>query len=100
MARMSCGASLASGHGADVTCKQFSARGLHSMVVTLDFDARNSASASDSFSLAGSLGLTPEIRDTYASNRRLAGTQFGVDFRGGGKSAPARSPSLVQTYGG
>src|SRR6202050_4301412 len=81
LARMTCGASLADGHAADA-----SRMSLSLVLVTPDFEARNSACFLDS-SRSGSLGLIPEIRDTYASNRRLAGTRSKVDFHGGGKSA-------------
>ena len=96
MARMSCcGASLITGPGAEhATYPQISV--VHAAP---SFHSQNSAR----FSYRPSDRSSPEIpgiRETYASNRRLAGARLGIDLRGGrGNDAGVGLPP-VQTYGG
>jgi hypothetical protein len=45
-------------------------------------------------------GVGPRIRDTYASDRRLAGAWYGIDLSGGREIEADHRLLLVQTYGG
>ena len=47
-----------------------------------------------------SFGVGPRIRDTYASDRRLAGAWHGIDLSGGRKIEAGQRLLWVQTYGG
>lgn len=95
MARMSCGASSITGPKAEHATYHripmvHSAPGFH---------GQNSARfsfGSDEFSSR----VTTRIRDTYASDRRLAGAWYGIDLSGGRKNDADHGLLLVQTYGG
>ncbi len=95
MARIGCGASSITGPGADdATYQQVSA--VHAAP---SFHRQNSARFSFS-DVEFSIGVGPRIRDTYASDRRLAGAWDGIDLSGGRRIEAGHRLLLVQTYGG
>ena len=95
MARISCGASLITGPGAeDATHPQISV--VHAAP---SFHGQDSARFSYS-SIDRSNGVRPRIRDRHASDRRLAGARLGIDLRGGRGNDAGHGLLLVQTYGG
>jgi hypothetical protein len=95
MARISCGASLITGPKADdATYHQVAV-----VPVAPSFYLRDSAR----FYLASiehAGGVTPQIRDIYASDRRLAGAGPDIDLPGGRESDIGHGLLSVQTYGG
>jgi hypothetical protein len=94
MARISCGASLITGPGADATHRRLAVG--HAAP---SFDGHDSAR----FCYDGnefSDGVRPRIRDTYAFDRRLAGARLGIDLRGGRGNDSGVRLLPVQTYGG
>lgn len=95
MARMSWGASSITGLEAEhATYHQVSV--VHAAP---SFD--NPSSARFSFgSVEFSIGVPPRIRDTYASDRRLAGAWRSIDLSGGREIEADHRLLLVQTYGG
>jgi hypothetical protein len=95
MARMSWGASLITGPVAeDATYQRLSV--VHAAT---SFHGQDSARFSYS-SVRNSIGVEPRIRDTYASDRRLAGARLGFDLPGGRENEAGYGLLLVQTYGG
>ncbi len=95
MARIGCGASSITGPGADdATYQQVSA--VHAAP---SFHGQDSARFFYS-SLEYSSGVGPRIRDTHASDRRLAGARLGIDLRGGRGNDAGDGLLFVQTYGG
>jgi hypothetical protein len=99
MARISCGASLITGPGADA-----SHRWLAVVHAAPSFHGQDSARffySSSKFPI----GVNPRIRDTYARDtyafdRRLAGARPGIDLRGGRNIDTGVGLLPVQTYGG
>jgi hypothetical protein len=95
MARISCGASLITGLGAeDATYHQVPV--VH---VAPSFHGQDSARFSFE-PVEFSIGVEPRIRDTHASDRRLAGARLGIDLSGGREIGADCELLLVQTYGG
>ena len=95
MARISCCASQIDGPKAEYAmCHQVSV--VHAAP---SFHSQDSARFSYSY-VDHSGGVRPRIRDTYASDRRLAGAWHGIDFSGGRKIEADQRLLLVQTYGG
>jgi len=95
MARIGCGASLITGLGAD------DATYLQVSVVHAARSFHGHASARSSYSYFDrSRGVIPRIRDTFASDRRLAGARIGIDLRGGRGNDAGGGLPFVQTYGG
>lgn len=94
MARTSWGASSMTGLKAeDATYHRIS-------VVHAAPSFHSQSSARFSFgSVESSSGVGPRIRDTYASDRRLAGARHGIDLPGG-RGNDGYGLLLVQTYGG
>ena len=95
MARISCGASIMTGIKAeDATYHRVS-------VVHAAPSFHSQDPARFSFSdVEFPFGVAPRIRDTYASDRRLAGARLGFDLSGGRKIEADHRLLLVQTYGG
>src|SRR5277367_5907395 len=80
MARISCGASMTTGPKAEDTA-------YHQVPVVRaasSFHVQDSARFFYS-SVTLSIGVEPRIRETYASDRRLAGARLGIDLPGGRK---------------
>ena len=95
MARISCGASLITGPGAEhATYPQISVVQAAPSFYRLN-SARFSFSSDEFLS-----GLDSRIRDTYAFDRRLAGARPGIDLRGGRGNDAGVGLLPVQTYGG
>ena len=95
MARISCGASIMTGLKAeDATYHRVSV--VHAAP---SFHRLNSARFSYS-SVKLSIGVAPRIRETYASDRRLAGARPGIDLPGGQGINTGVGLLPVQTYGG
>ena len=94
MARISCGASMTTGPKADTAYHQVSV--VHAAP---SFHGQDSARFFYN-SVKSSFGVDPQIRDTYASDRRLAGARLGFDLSGGRKIEADHRLLLVQTYGG
>ncbi len=95
MARISCCASQIDGPTAEYAmCHQVS-------VVHAAPSSHSQDSARFSFSdVEFPFGVAPRIRDTYASDRRLAGAWHGFDLSGGRKIEADQRLLWVQTYGG
>jgi len=94
MARISCGASLITGPGADAAHRQLAV-----VRVAPSFHGQDSARFSYSF-IEFPIGVRPRIRDIYAFDRRLAGARPGIDLRGGRANDTGVGLLPVQTYGG
>ena len=100
MARLSCYcAPLITGPGAEHAT--YPTPSVHAQVVQIAPSFSNLNSARFSFGLNYVSGrVKPRIRDTYASDRRLAGARLGIDLRGGRGNFAGVGLLPVQTYGG
>ena len=95
MARMSCGASSMTGPRAEHATYH------HILMVHSAPSFHGQSSARFVFGSGEfSSRVAPRIRETYASDRRLAGAWHGIDLSGGRKNDADHRLLLVQTYGG